>query len=83
MVRALSERRIGLAVIPIPGLALLALTGLAAWLLAGTLDVKTTCFALLGPVLGLMLGILVGGDGGISSNPKSSARWSSPRWRWR
>lgn len=63
MVRALSERRIGLAVIPIPGLALLALTGLAAWLLAGTLDVKTTCFALLGPVLGLMLGILVGGDG--------------------
>lgn len=57
--RALSVRRISLAVVPLPGLALLALTGLAAWVLAGTLDVKTTCFAVLGPALGLMLGVLV------------------------
>jgi hypothetical protein len=57
--RALGTRRIGLAVLPIPGLALLALTGLAAWLLAGSVDVKTTSFAVLGPTLGLIIGVLV------------------------
>lgn len=58
--RALGTRRISLLVVPLPGLALLALTGLAAWLLAGSVDVKTTCFAILAPVLGLMLGVLMG-----------------------
>jgi hypothetical protein len=56
--RALGSRRISLAVVPLPGLALLALTGLAAWLLAGSVDVKTTCFAILGPTLGLIVGVL-------------------------
>jgi len=56
--RALGTRRISLAVVPLPGLALLALTGLAAWLLAGTVDVKTTSFAILGPALGLIVGVL-------------------------
>jgi hypothetical protein len=60
--RALGDRRIPLAVVPLPGLALLTLTGLAAWLLAGTLGVKTTCFAILGPTLGLMLGVLASLD---------------------
>jgi hypothetical protein len=58
--RALSKRRIALVVVPLPGLALLVLTGLAAWLLADSVDVKTTCFAILGPVLGLILGVLAG-----------------------
>jgi hypothetical protein len=58
--RALGTRRISLALVPIPGLALLALTGLAAWLLAGSVDVKTTCFAVLGPTLGLIVGVLAG-----------------------
>ena len=56
--RALGRRRISLAVVPLPGLALLALTGLAAWLLAGSVDVKTTSFAVLGPALGLIVGVL-------------------------
>ncbi len=57
--RALGRRRICLAVVPLPGLALLALTGLAAWLLAGSVDVKTTSFAVLGPALGLIIGVVV------------------------
>jgi hypothetical protein len=56
--RALGSRRIALALVPLPGLALLTLTGLVAWLLAGSVDVKLTCFAILGPALGLMLGVL-------------------------
>jgi len=58
--RALGGRRLSLAVVPLPGLALLALSGLLAWVLAGSVDVKTTCFAVCGPVLGLMLGVLLG-----------------------
>jgi hypothetical protein len=57
--RALGTRRMSLATVPLPGLALLALTGLAAWLLAGSVDVKTTSFAILGPALGLIIGVVV------------------------
>ena len=57
--RALSGRRISLALLPLPGLVLLALTGLAAWLLAHSIDVKTVSFAVLGPALGLIVGVLV------------------------
>jgi hypothetical protein len=46
--------------VPLPGLALLAAGGLACWLLAGSLEPKVVCFAVFAPVLGLMLGALIG-----------------------
>jgi hypothetical protein len=46
----------------LPGLAIMILTGLGAWVLGGWVDPKTACFAVFGPVLGLMLGCLIGTD---------------------
>src|SRR5262249_43990329 len=46
--------------LPLPGLALLIVTALIAWALAGDVDPRLLCFAVLAPVLGLMLGALVG-----------------------
>ena len=49
-----------LAFLPLPGLALLALTAGLAWLAAGEIEPRLACFVVLTPVLGLMLGALVG-----------------------
>lgn len=59
--RALSDRRLGLAFLPLPGLGLLVLTACLAWVLAPDVDPRLVCFAVLAPVLGLMLGALLGG----------------------
>jgi hypothetical protein len=58
--RAGSRRRVGLAFLPLPGLFLLAATAGIAWLLADSAEPRIVCFAVLGPVLGLMLGALAG-----------------------
>ena len=60
MLRELSGRRIGLALLPLPGFGLLLLSGGIAWWAAGAVDPRITCFAVLAPVLGLMLGTLIG-----------------------
>lgn len=53
-------RSLRLAFLPLPGLALLALTAGLAWVLADEVDPQLACFIVLAPVLGLMLGALVG-----------------------
>lgn len=57
--RAAGERQVGLAFLPLPGLFLLIATGGLAWLLAGSIEPRVVCFAVLAPVLGLMLGALL------------------------
>lgn len=47
--------RIGLGFLPLPGLALLILTGGLAWGLAGTVEPRLICLAVLVPLLGLLL----------------------------
>ncbi len=59
--RALSERRVGLAFLPLPGLGLLVLTACLAWALSTSVDPRLACFAVLAPTLGLLLGGLLGG----------------------
>jgi len=59
--RALSGRRVGLAFLPLPGLGLLVVTAGLAWLLSTSVDPRLVCFAVLAPVLGLLLGGLLGG----------------------
>jgi hypothetical protein len=58
--RLLGERRVGLAYLPLPGLALLIVTAILAWLLAGDVDPRVVCFAVSAPFLGLLLGALLG-----------------------
>lgn len=58
--RAGSRRRVGLAFLPLPGLFLLVATGGLAWALAGPVEPRVACFAVLAPLLGLMLGALLG-----------------------
>jgi hypothetical protein len=58
--RAGSNRRVGLGFLPLPGLALLALTGGIAWALAGSVEPRLVFFAVFAPVLGLLLGALLG-----------------------
>lgn len=58
--RAVGEKRQGLAFVPLPGLGLLIATGLLAWVLAGTVEPRITCFAIFAPAIGLMLGALIG-----------------------
>jgi hypothetical protein len=58
--RALSGRRIGLGFLSLPGLGLLIATAGLAWALAGDVDPRLVCFAVFGPLLGLMLGALIG-----------------------
>ncbi len=59
--RALSERRIGLAFLPLPGMGLLVLTAGLAWALSHSVEPRLLCFAVLAPTLGLLLGGLLGG----------------------
>lgn len=54
--RALSDRCIGLGFLALPGLAILATAGGLAWALGGSVEPRVTCFAVVGPVLGLLLG---------------------------
>ncbi|MFN8163258.1 MAG: hypothetical protein U0R26_05400 [Solirubrobacterales bacterium] len=58
--RTVSGRRQGLAFVPLPGLLLLIATGLLAWVLAGPVEPRITCFAIFAPAIGLMLGALIG-----------------------
>lgn len=59
--RLFSGRRQGLAFVPLPGLLLLAVTGVLAWVLGGEVEPRVVCFAVLGPVIGLLFGALLGG----------------------
>ncbi|HEX3240353.1 MAG TPA: hypothetical protein VHR18_09480 [Solirubrobacterales bacterium] len=54
------KRRPSLGFLFLPGMALLVLTGCLAWVLADSLDPDTACFIVFGPVLGLLLGGLIG-----------------------
>jgi hypothetical protein len=45
--------RIGLAYVPLPGMALLIVTALVAWAAAGSASPRAVCFAILVPFLGL------------------------------
>lgn len=58
--RAGSGRAVRLALVPLPGLALLILTGGLAWALGGEVDPRIVCFAVSAPTLGLVLGALIG-----------------------
>ena len=58
--RAGSRRRVGLAFLPLPGLFLLVATGGLAWVLADSVEPSVVCFAVFAPLLGLMLGALLG-----------------------
>lgn len=57
--RALGRRRIGLAYVPLPGLALLVAAAILAWVLSSSLDPKTLFFAVFAPLLGFLLGGLL------------------------
>ncbi|HEY2478068.1 MAG TPA: hypothetical protein VGI17_05000 [Solirubrobacterales bacterium] len=61
-VRELLGRPIRLAFLPLFGIGVLLLAGCAAWSLHGVLATKWTCAAVVGPTLGLMLGILLAAD---------------------
>jgi hypothetical protein len=54
------ERSPTLGFLALPGMALMIVTGIGAWVLGGSIDPKTACFVVFGPVLGLMLGCLIG-----------------------
>lgn len=56
-------RRLRLAFLPLPGLALLAAVAGLAWLVAATVEPRVVCFAILGPILGLMLAALLARPG--------------------
>jgi hypothetical protein len=57
--RPLTERKIGLGFVPLPGFAILAVAGGLVWVLVGPLGQQAAAFLVLGPVLGLMLGALI------------------------
>ena len=57
--RVFGERQIGLADLPLPGLALAIITAIVAWLLAGGVNPRLTCFAVFVPLLGLLFGSLL------------------------
>jgi hypothetical protein len=56
-------RRIGLAYVPLPGLALLIAVALLAWVAGGAASPRAICFAVLGPVLALIAFALLTADG--------------------
>ncbi|HEX3736001.1 MAG TPA: hypothetical protein VHV53_00525 [Solirubrobacterales bacterium] len=58
-VRALLGRPIRLAFLPLFGIGVLLFAGCLAWCLHGVLETRWTCIAVVGPVLGLMFGILL------------------------
>jgi hypothetical protein len=58
--RSTSTRQMGLAFLPLPGLALLVATAGLAWGLGGDVEPRIVCFAVVAPLLGLLLGGLIG-----------------------
>lgn len=67
--RLASDRHISLGFLGLPGIALLAATGGLAWALAGAVEPRLVCFAVLAPALGLLLGaLLAAGPGDVFSN---------------
>lgn len=58
-VRALLGRPIRLAFLPLFGLGVMVLAGCLAWCLHGVLATDTACLAVVGPVLGLMFGMVL------------------------
>ncbi len=58
--RLLGRSALGLAYVPLPGLALLIATALLAWLLAPGVEPRLVCFAVFAPLLGLLFGALLG-----------------------
>jgi hypothetical protein len=52
--------RPSLGFLMLPGMALLVVTGVAAWVLGGAIEPKLACLVILGPVMGLLLGALLG-----------------------
>src|SRR6185312_5797940 len=57
--RALLNKPIRLAFLPLYGLGVMTLAGCLAWCLHGALATDTACFLVVGPVLGLMFGVLL------------------------
>ncbi len=57
--RALSGRAIRLAFLPLYGIGVLVVAGCLAWCLHGVMPTDAASFAVVGPVLGLMFGILL------------------------
>lgn len=57
--RIASSRHISLGFMGLPGIMLLAATGGLAWALAGTIEPRVVCFAVLAPLMGLLLGALL------------------------
>lgn len=58
-VRALTGRAIRLAFLPLFGIGVLAVAGSFAWCMHGVMATDTASIAIVGPVLGLMFGILL------------------------
>jgi hypothetical protein len=58
-VRVLLGRPIRLAFLPLFGIGAMLLAGCLAWCLHGVLATDTACFAVIAPVLGIMLGVLI------------------------
>lgn len=58
-VRALLDRPIGLAFLPLFGIGSVVFAGCLAWSLHGVLDPDVTCLLVAGPLLGLMFGLLL------------------------
>ena len=58
-VRALLDRPIRLAFLPLFGLGLVTFAGCLAWSLHGVLGPDVTCLAVAGTALGLMFGVLL------------------------
>jgi hypothetical protein len=58
-VRALLDRPIRLAFLPLFGIGAMVLAGCLAWCLHGAIGADAACFAIVAPLLGLMFGILV------------------------
>jgi hypothetical protein len=57
-VRALLDRPLRLAFLPLFGIGAMILTGCLAWSLHGVLATEVTCIAVVAPLLGLLLGVL-------------------------
>lgn len=70
LLRKFSGRSFGLGFIPLPGLVLLILTGILAWVLAPGLGARWTCLAVVSPELLLMYGAVIASDSGDMLSPE-------------
>jgi hypothetical protein len=68
------RRCMGLGFVPLPGLAVLIVTGCVAWALAGRIDPRVVCVLMLAPVLGwLLVGVVRAGREEILSSDERRA----------